>query len=128
MKPLRLAVLIAAIATSTFTAAAGDPWDDWERLSRARCPSHHLNWIPNDSYLFLVENFDATLSRAQLRNVERIAGAERQCAEAWGGLRCQATRNFVAYKKLGLMPRFVGYACRRIQCEETAICSRVPSS
>jgi len=61
MKSLTLAISVATIAMSTVAAAAGDPWKSWERLSRARCPSQDVDWIANDSYLFLVERFDATL-------------------------------------------------------------------
>jgi hypothetical protein len=77
--------------------------------------------------MFLVEDFDATLNKFALRNVARVADVPRQCAEVWGGLRCEASRNFIAYEKLGLMPRFASYACRRIRCEEAAVCSRAPT-
>ena len=112
---------------SSLASAAGNPWQAWERLSRTRCPSHHVNWMANNSYQFLVENFDATLSAPMKGKVDRLADTDRRCANVWGGLRCEANRNFVAYEKLGLMTRFADYACLRIKCEEAAICSRAPT-
>ena len=128
MKRAKLGLFVGAIATSTFAAATPDAWDEWVRLSHARCPSHHVDWMPNDSYLFLVENFDGTLSKGQLRDVERIANTDRKCAGVWGGLGCNPARHMLAYQKLHLMGRFVRYGCLRIRCQETAMCSRAPTS
>jgi len=122
-------MIIAGLAgvVSTTASSHESAWTQWERLSRERCPSHHVELICGDCYLFLVEDFDATLSVSQQRDVRRIADVKRICAEEWGGFGCEANRSFIAYEKLGLMPRFVRYSCRRIQCEEAAICSRVPN-
>ena len=120
--------LLAIIASSTVASASGDAWASWKQLSHTRCPSHHVEWMNNDAYMFLVEGFDATLERAQKRNVDRIANTERECVNTWGGLRCEATRHIIAYERLGLMSRFVGYGCRHIKCEESSICSRAPDS
>ena len=128
MRFAKLALVATAIGTLPVAAANADSWADWKRLSRERCPSHHVEWICGDCSLFLVEDFNATLSRPQQRSVERIADVRRGCAGEWGGFGCEASRRTTAYQKLGLMPRFVRYACRRIKCEEAAICSRVPNS
>jgi hypothetical protein len=123
---MKLAVLVI-MAPALLAASTDQAWRDWERLSREQCPSHHVEWICGDCYLFLVEGFDATLSKAQQRNVRRIADISRSCASEWGGFRCEAARSFLAYKKLGLMPQFVRYRCRIIKCEEAAVCSRAPT-
>jgi len=120
-------VCLAGLA-STAAWSAESSWNRWERLSRESCPSHHVELICGDCYLFLVEDFDATLSASQRRDVIRIAEVKRRCADEWGGFGCEANRSFIAYDKLGLMHKFVRYGCRRIKCEDAAICSRVPNS
>ena len=128
MKIAKLAMIAVAAASSALATPTDESWSRWERLSRERCPSHHVELICGDCYLFLVEDFDATLSKAQQRDVARIADIKRKCADEWGGFGCEAARSFLAYDKLGLMPRFVRYGCLRIKCEEAAICSRVPNA
>lgn len=128
MKFAKLAIATVAGASCALATAADDSWNRWERLSRERCPSHHVELICGDCYLFLVEDFDATLSKGQQSEVARIADTERKCAGEWGGFSCEASRSFLAYDRLGLMPRFVRYGCLRIKCQEAAICTRVPNS
>jgi len=74
-----------------------------------------------------VESFDATLTKAEFKKVQRIADIQRKCSDEQFGFYCEAARSFLAYKSLGLMPRFVLYGCRTIKCEEAASCSRLPA-
>ena len=107
-------------------AADASTWTEWERLCHEACPSHHVDWICGDCYLFLVENFDTTLSRNERLRVQRIADTRRRCADEVAGFSCEFSRSLAAYGRLNLLPRFVRYGCKSIRCEEAAICSRVP--
>src|SRR5579884_1341138 len=115
-------LLVATSMLSTSTGAR----DDWTQQSRAQCPSHHVELICGDCYLSLVESFDATLTKAEFKKVQRIADIHQKCSDEQFGFYCEAGRSFVAYKSLGLMPHFVRYGCRMIRCEEAASCSRLP--
>jgi hypothetical protein len=127
MYSMMLAVLSAVVASSVLAASTDQAWRDWQRLSHGQCPTHHVEWVCGDCYLFLVEGFDATLTSAQQRNARRVADIARSCAKEQFGFGCEAGRSFLAYEELGLMPRFVHYGCRVIKCEEAAVCSRAPT-
>jgi len=116
---LGLSLILASNATAR-------PFDDWYRMTGRRCPSHHVEWICGDCQLSLVEAFDDTLSRAQKRNVAKIADINHACADESAGFSCEMAQSIHAYEKLGLMSRFVDYGCRHIRCEEAASCSKLP--
>jgi hypothetical protein len=120
------AFVVVLAAPWLLGASTDSAWLEWERLSNERCPTHHVNWVCGSCYLNLIEGFDATLTRSQKRNVDRIADLKRNCAHEEMGFSCEAGYSFDAYKKLGLIPRFVHYGCRTVKCEFAASCSRLP--
>lgn len=122
----KLSIVGLLVGPSVLSASTGDAWKDWTQQSQARCPSHHVELICGDCYLSLVESFDATLTQAQRKRVQRIADIQSKCSDEQWGFYCEAARSFLAYKRLGLMPRFVRYGCQVVKCEEAASCSRLP--
>jgi hypothetical protein len=123
---MTFAPLVAVILLAASPSVAADAWSEWGRLSHLECPTHHVELICGDCYLNLIEGFDATLTRSQQRRVAQVAAIRRDCADEVMGFNCEATRTFTAYRRLGLMRRFVRYGCETIKCEEAAICSRLP--
>jgi hypothetical protein len=73
-----------------------------------------------------VEAFDETLGPVTSRHVAQIADAGHQCANEEAGFGCEFSTRLVAYRRLGLMPRFVRFGCKVVKCEEAGICSRMP--
>jgi hypothetical protein len=78
-----------------------------------------------DCKLSVVEAFGASLNERQRQQVAHVAGF-RRCADEGAGLGCEFTASLDAYKKLGLMHRFVRFGCAAVKCEEAAVCSRMP--
>ena len=80
-----------------------------------------------DCQLFVVEAFDETLNKAQSARVVVAADTRRRCATERAGFGCEFSQSLIAYRRLGLMRRFAHFSCKAIQCEEGAICSRMPT-
>ena len=123
---MRLGLLVAALTVSATAADAQDIWRDWTRLTSVQCPSHHVDWMCGDCQLSVIEAFDQTLSERDQRQVVRVADLKRKCENEQMGFTCEFVESLEAYKKLGLMNRFVNFGCRAVKCEEAALCSRMP--
>ena len=100
---------------------------DWAQEVGRRCPSHRVQWMPGYASADLVRNFNLTLEKQTLVEVERIADVAR-CEDAILGDECELSVNLEAYEKLNLTGRFAVYSCRSVKCEDVATCSKLPPS
>jgi hypothetical protein len=106
----------------THAAYATPVWDVWYSDLQHTCPSHHVEWISGDDHDELLGDFLPTLSQSTRRKVEVIVDESRRCANVMG-FYCEFEVNLDAFQKLGLLKRFVHFACHARRCEEAAICT-----
>jgi hypothetical protein len=122
LNALLITGLIAALGSSQ--AAAADAWRLWHRELKLWCPSHHVDWICEDCYIDLIEDFNRTLPKRLHRKVTAIADTSHPCANEVAGFSCEMTAHLIAVDRLGLMTRFARFGCRRYRCSEGSVCTR----
>ena len=124
MRPVPpIAGLVAALLAS---AAAAEPWSQWQAMIERRCPDNHVEWICDACWIDLLGGFEATLPARTRGRIGRMADIRRGCAGQPSGAYCEATRSLAAYQRLRLLPRFARFSCRTIKCEAATLCSRMP--
>ena len=108
------ALLLTAASSAAGQERPGDAWQDFNRRVAVSCPAKKLESRPAGDVNDLQENFYATLSpkeiHAFLTAIPRVDDGPRPCAKR-DGISCPTAWNMVALKKVGLLPRFVDYAC-----------------
>lgn len=123
----RIALSVLFLLGSQIPVFAGniDSWNVWMRKLKARCASHHVEWISDGDYIELPYNFVKTLPESTRRRVDSIADAvsARRCAKEIAGFSCEMSASLDAYNKLGLMNRFVEFGCRHVRCQDIALCT-----
>ena len=93
----------------------GDYWSVWMRATHRQCPANHLEWVGmSDEALDLVGGFNATLTRAQQKQVAVLV--DDRCRAEWGGFTCELAATADAYHQLGLLKRFARFGCESYDC------------
>jgi hypothetical protein len=110
---LFLAAVLLAISAPSVQAAAKSPYERAmtpfaTELSR-QCPGRRLQDLSAGDLALIMEGFVERLTLAQRRQVEGAVG--EQCARIEAGLTCANTASLSAFRRLGVLPRFVGEAC-----------------
>ena len=119
-----LVFLAVAASFASTSAIAADEWRLWQRELRLWCPTNHVDWICEDCYIDLIDDFDRTLPKRLRRNVTKIADTSHPCASEVAGFSCEMTAHLIAMNRLGLMTRFARFGCQRYRCSEGSVCTR----
>ena len=106
--------------------APQSPWAAWEQGLGRACPSRHVEWISGDGSLDFIAGFDTALSPDHRARLARAADLKRRCAQERNGFSCEMVGTIDAARRLGLLDEMIGFGCRTVQCEEAALCSRMP--
>ncbi|HUO12725.1 MAG TPA: hypothetical protein VMU37_08215 [Caulobacteraceae bacterium] len=101
-------------------------WEAWDHKLASICPKRHVDWLYIDAYPDLYGAFNATLSENERRRVDLVASTTRNCATETMGFSCELANHLRAYQRLGLLDAFTAFSCRKVRCEEAALCSRAP--
>ncbi len=128
MKRGRLAailVLVLGIVPASSRAGEADTWKDWQALLQKSCPTRHVDWTCDGCWTQLTGAFEDTLAAADQRKISRVRDV-RACEQETIGFSCEMGASLDAYKRVGLLRRFVTFGCRAVKCEEVALCSRFP--
>ena len=124
---MRKVVLALALVWPLASTAQSDTgWRAWERGLHRACPGRHADWIADGSYTELIDAFAHTLPARTRAQIAKAADSQRLCAKEQIGFSCEMATELDAYRRLGLMDRFVAFSCRAVKCEERSICSRFP--
>lgn len=126
MREIVLALALVWPLASTAQSDIG--WRAWEHGLHRACPNRHADWIADGSYTELIDAFARTLAARTRAQVAKTANSQRLCAKEQIGFSCEMATALNAYRRLGLMDRFVKFNCRTVKCEERSICSRFPDS
>jgi len=105
-----------------FNASAKDQsssaWYDFNKQTDTKCPSLRIKDRPVGDLSYLQDNFSDTLKAEEKRAFEnaipRVDGGPKPCADL-NGLSCPTEWNMIALKKVGLLSRFVDYACSNVK-------------
>lgn len=125
----RVAASLALTGLFTVSGAAGaDNWKAWESEIHKQCPSHHVEWLYGDAYIDLIEEFGGTLHGKTQARALKLTDHATYCSTETMGFYCDMNVNIGAHKKLGLLPKFVAFACRRYRCEAAALCKGIGAS
>ncbi len=117
-----IAIIISGVALSTVSSVAAyerpaSSWSDFDRRAALRCPTSKLKIKTAGDINYLQEGFYSTLSAAESKAfnnaIPRVDDGPRPCADK-NGITCPTAWNMVAIKKVGLLPRFVDYACANV--------------
>jgi hypothetical protein len=127
-----LAIALCMVATSSPSFGAGmatandRAWAQWRLDLQKTCPTRHADWLYEAAYPYLYGAFNARISSARLRKVERVADIQANCTEETVGHSCELGNYLRAYDTLGLMGPFTRFSCHVVKCKEGALCSRAP--
>ncbi len=117
---IRMMMLVITAATSVaFSAAAAreqptTAWNAFDEQAGLQCPALKMDTKPAGDVNGLQEGFYSTLSAKDSKAFEsaipRVDGGPRSCANR-NGISCPTAWNMIAMERVGLLPRFVSYAC-----------------
>jgi hypothetical protein len=86
-----------SVASAQFAASQ----QVWESELNQRCPSRHVEWIPDGSYDDVIAAYDAGLSPNLQREARRIADYSHRCSHEVAGSSCEWAAYIDAYWRLG---------------------------
>jgi hypothetical protein len=121
-----LTLLCCAMCPLAGTTSELSAWNLWERDLNRTCPTHHVAWIYDGGYDELLYAFEKALPDKTRMAVKQVADLTRRCASERMGFSCEMGWSLETYRRLGLLGRFVRFGCKEVQCEEPALCSRLP--
>jgi hypothetical protein len=115
-------LLVWPIAAS----AEASPWQAWEHYLHQRCPNNHVEWVEDGGYDELLGAFEATLPLRAREEISRIIDYDHRCAAETVGFSCEMGMSLYAFRRLGILKRFVDFGCAHVKCEDVASCSEFP--
>jgi hypothetical protein len=119
-----LSLLLASIPGE----AKEDAWSAWQRELNRACPDNHVDWICDGCIDEFLADFTKTLSSDTQRKIAKIADYSHRCARETAGFYCEMSADLNAFRRLGLLRKFVDYGCRHYKCYEPALCTELDTS
>ena|SRR5579862_9246634 len=123
------AILLLAVVALTSTqlgAAQPSAWAVYNRSLEQSCPGRHVDWVFDGGYGDLLFAFELTLPAQTRGKIMQVADLKHRCASETIGFACEFGWSLEAYRRLGVLKRFVSYGCDHVRCEEAALCSEFP--
>ena len=119
---------LLALAGPIMSCAHADikAWQVWEQDLRRQCPSRHVEWVAGGGYDELLGAFESSLARHAQKRILQIVDYSHRCAGEEIGFACEMAISLDAFRKMGLLKRFVEFGCAHVKCEEAALCSKFP--
>lgn len=127
---IRHLILLALASMLVLGTAAAAPRSPYDRamgpfvgeLAR-QCPGRGLQDLSAGDLGLIMEGFVDRLTPDQRRQVQDAVG--RRCARIEAGLTCANVASLDTFRRLGVLPRFVGEVCAtRWTCRAVADCAQ----
>jgi hypothetical protein len=110
---LLAAAVVVCVAAPAAYAAPKTPYhravDPFVAELNRQCPGRDLQDLSAGDLELIMEGFEDRLTLAQRHKVEDAVGY--RCARIEAGLTCGNTASLDAFRRLGVLPRFVAEAC-----------------
>ena len=114
MIPITVVALSVAFSAASAREQPVTAWKAFDKQAMLQCPALKMDTKPAGDVNGLQEGFYSTLSAKESKAfdnaVPRVDGGPRSCANR-DGISCPTAWNMVAMERVGLLPRFVSYAC-----------------
>jgi hypothetical protein len=121
MRAAAIGFALVAGAGSAIAGPTGD-WQAWQSELHRQCPANHVDWIYGDGYDELAGGFVRTLPLQTRKKMDAIADYQHRCASETMGFSCELAVNLDAFRRLGLLKKFVAFGCNHYRCSEPALC------